>query len=377
MRIAYLSTFYPYRGGIAQFNAALYKALGQRHEMKAFTFTRQYPELLFPGKTQYAEPGDKDGDVDALRVLDTINPFTYPKTARAIMQFKPDMMITKFWMPYFGPSLGTVAGILKKNGVFNLSILDNIIPHEKKFYDKGLTQYFVNRNHAFTVMSKSVGEDLLKFNSNAKYALHPHPIFDFGEKINKKEAKAKLALNPEESYLLFFGFIRRYKGLDLLLEAFAGDKIKNKNVKLIVAGEYYEDAAFYNDKIKEYGIGEKVILRTDYIPSEMVKYYFCAADMIVQPYRSATQSGVTQIAYHFEKPMLVTDVGGLSEIVPNGKVGYVVQPDAVSIANSINDFYENSREALFTSNIKEEKKRFQWDSFARAIEELYAGRRKI
>jgi len=371
MRIAYLSTFYPYRGGIAQFNAALYKALGKRHEMKAFTFTRQYPELLFPGKTQYAEKGDTDGDVGAVRVLDTVNPFTYRKTAKAILQFKPDIMITKYWMPYFAPSLGTVAGILKKHGVFNVSVLDNVIPHEKKFYDKALTRYFVNRNHAFVAMSRSVADDLLTFNPQAKYALHPHPIFDFGEKIDKQEAKKKLGLNPNDSYLLFFGFIRRYKGLDLLLEAMSDAKIKNRNVKVIVAGEYYEDAAYYNDKIKEYGIGEKVVLQTDYIPSDMVKYYFCAADMIVQPYRSATQSGVTQIAYHFDKPMLVTDVGGLSEIVPDGKVGYVVQPDATAIANGINDFYDNSRESLFSANVKEEKKRFQWDSFAGAIEGLY------
>ncbi len=371
MRIAYLSTFYPYRGGIAQFNAALYNALGKKNEMKAFTFTRQYPELLFPGKTQYAEKGDSQGDVNAVRILDTINPLTYYKTAKAILDFKPDIMITKYWMPYFGPSLGTVAGILKKKGVFNISVLDNVIPHEKKFYDNTLTSYFVKRNNAFVAMSRSVADDLLTFNPNAKYALHPHPIFDFGEKIDKIEAKKKLGLNPDDSYMLFFGFIRRYKGLDLLLEAMANAKIKDKNVKVIVAGEYYEDAAYYNDKIKEYGIGEKVVLRTDYIPSEMVKYYFCAADMIVQPYRSATQSGVTQIAYHFEKPMLVTDVGGLSEIVPDGKVGYVVQPNAIAIANAINDFYDNSREAIFTANMKEEKKRFQWDSFAAAIEGLY------
>jgi len=358
MRIAYLSTFYPYRGGIAQFNAALYKALGKKHEMKAFTFTRQYPELLFPGKTQYAETGDTDGDVDALRILDSVNPFTYTKTAKAILRFKPDMMITKYWMPYFAPSLGTVAGILKKNGVFNVSILDNVIPHEKKFYDNILTNYFVKRNNAFVAMSRSVADDLLTFNPNAKYALHPHPIFDFGEQINKRDAKLKLGLNPEDSYLLFFGFIRKYKGLDLLLEAIADERIKDRNVKIIVAGEYYEDAAYYNDKIKEYGIGEKVILRTDYIPSDMVKYYFCAADMIVQPYRSATQSGVTQIAYHFEKPMLVTDVGGLSEIVPNGKVGYVVQPNAMAIAGAINDFYDNLREAQFSTNAKEEKSAF-------------------
>jgi len=371
MRIAYLSTFYPYRGGIAQFNAALFHELEKKHEIKAFTFTRQYPELLFPGKTQYAEGKDSAEDVKAERVLDTVNPFTYGKTAKAILAFKPDIMITKYWMPYFAPSLGTVAKRLKKQGVINISVLDNVIPHEQKFYDKTLTKYFVKNNHAFVAMSQNVVDDLLTFNPNANYVLHPHPMFDFGQKVSKEEAKAKLSLNPNDSYMLFFGFIRRYKGLDLLLEAMADARIKNKNLKLIVAGEYYEDGAFYENKLKEFGIEASVSMHTNYIPSDMVRYYFSAADMVVQPYRTATQSGVTQIAYHFDKPMLVTDVGGLAEIVPNGKVGYVVPPNVPAIADAINDFYENKREASFVANTQSEKKRFQWDSFAAAIEGLY------
>jgi len=371
MRIAYLSTFYPYRGGIAQFNAALLKAFGKNHEVKAFTFKRQYPELLFPGKTQYADAKDSAEDVGAVRVLDTINPLTYGKTANAILEFKPDIMITKYWMPFFAPSLGTVAKTLKKNGVVNIAVLDNVIPHEEKFYDRTLTKYFLNNYHAFVAMSKSVADDLLTFVPNAKYALHPHPLFDFGEPTSKRDAKAKLGLNEGDNYILFFGFIRRYKGLDMLLEAMADARIRGRNLKVIVAGEYYEDKTFYDNKIKELGIEDKVVLHTDYIPSDMVRYYFCAADMIVQPYRSATQSGVTQIAYHFEKPMLVTDVGGLSEIVPHNKVGYVVQPNPAAIAEALNDFYENKREASFSANTKEEKKRFQWESFAAAIEDLY------
>jgi len=166
-------------------------------------------------------------------------------------------------------------------------------------------------------------------------------MFDFGQKVSKEEAKVKLGLDPNDTYMLFFGFIRRYKGLDLLLEAMADARIKNKNLKLIVAGEYYEDGAYYENKLKEYGVEDKVKMHTNYIPSDMVRYYFSAADIVVQPYRSATQSGVTQIAYHFDKPMLVTNVGGLAEIVPDGKVGYVVQPNATAIADAINDFYDN------------------------------------
>jgi glycosyltransferase involved in cell wall biosynthesis len=371
LRIAYLSTFYPYRGGIAQFNAALLQAFAVKYETKAFTFTRQYPELLFPGKTQYAGEKDSAEDVHALRVLDSVNPLTYGKTAKAILEFKPDIMITKYWMPFFSPSLGTVAKTLKKNGVVNVAVLDNVIPHEKKFYDRMLTRYFLSNYHAFMAMSKSVADDLVSFVPQAKYALHPHPIFDFGQAIAKNEAKAKLGLSATDNYILFFGFIRRYKGLDMLLEAMADKRIKDRNLKLVVAGEYYEDGSFYEDKIKEYDLQDKIVLHTDYIPSEMVKYYFCAADMIVQPYRSATQSGVTQIAYHFEKPMLVTDVGGLSEIVPNGRVGYVVQPNPIAIANALDDFYANARESSFSANSREEKKRFQWSSFAEAIEGLY------
>ncbi|MGP8213993.1 MAG: glycosyltransferase [Bacteroidia bacterium] len=371
MRIAYLSTFYPYRGGIAQFNAALFNELARRHEIKAFTFTRQYPEILFPGKTQYAEAKDSAEDVKAVRLLDTVNPLTYGKTAKAILQFKPDMMITKYWMPFFAPSLGTVAKRLKSKGVINISILDNVIPHEQKFYDKILTRYFINNNHGFVAMSRNVADDLLTFSPHADYVLHPHPMFDFGERVSKEEAKARLGLSPKDSYMLFFGFIRRYKGLDLLLDAMADARVKGKGPKLVVAGEYYEDGSYYENKIKELGLQDSIVMHTNYIPSEMVRYYFSAADMVVQPYRSATQSGVTQIAYHFEKPMLVTDVGGLSEIVPNGKVGYVVQPDAGAIAEAINDFYENSREAGFSANARTEKKRFEWDSFAAAIEGLY------
>ncbi|HWY99359.1 MAG TPA: glycosyltransferase [Bacteroidia bacterium] len=376
MRIAYLSTFYPYRGGIAQYNAALFHELAKNHEIKAFTFTRQYPELLFPGKTQYAEGKDSVEDVKAVRVLDTVNPLTYGKTAKAILDFKPDMMITKYWMPFFAPSLGTVAKRLKKKGVINISILDNVIPHEPKFYDKILTNYFVKNNHGFVAMSRSVADDLLTFSPDANYVLHPHPMFDFGQKVSKEEAKTKLGLSPADSYMLFFGFIRRYKGLDLLLEAMADARIKGKNLKLVVAGEYYEDGAYYENKIKEYGLQDNVAMHTNYIPTDMVRYYFSAADMVVQPYRSATQSGVTQIAYHFDKPMLVTDVGGLSEIVPDAKVGYVVQPNALAIADAINDFYENKREATFSTNTQNEKKRFQWDSFAAAVEGLYKKAKK-
>lgn len=371
MRIAYLSTFYPYRGGIAQFNAALFEALSKKHEVKAYTFTRQYPSFLFPGKTQYAEKGDDSGDVKAVRVLDSINPFTYGTAAGNILKFKPALMLTKFWTPYFAPALGTVARKLNNKGVVNIAILDNVITHEKKFYDRLLTKYFLRQYRGFMVMSRNVADDLLSLVPHAKYRLHPHPLFNFGEKITKEEARGNLAVENTSSYILFFGFIRKYKGLDLLLESMADNRLKTRNIKLIIAGEYYEDSSFYLAKIKELGIEDRVVLHTHFIPSDKVRDYFCACDIVAQPYRSATQSGVTQIAYHFDKPMLVTDVGGLPEIVSQGKTGYVVPGEPKAIADALNDFYTNSREAEFAGFVAAEKKRFSWDSFAHAIEELY------
>ncbi|MEI6817868.1 MAG: glycosyltransferase [Bacteroidota bacterium] len=372
MRIAFLSTFYPYRGGIAQFNAALYRELEKNHTVKAFTFTRQYPDLLFPGKSQMVTSTDESDKIEAARVLDTINPFTYYSAAKKIKAFKPDILIFKYWMTFFAPSLGSVAYLLKKDCKI-ISILDNVIPHEKRFGDKALTQFFINQNDGFVAMSDSVLNDLNQFTDNQNKVFIPHPIYNiFGNKIPKAEALAHLNLDANDRHLLFFGFIRRYKGLDLLLETMANDKIRQLNIKLIIAGECYEDWNFYQDLINKYDLAKNIILKTDYIPSEEIKYYFSAADMVVQPYRTATQSGVTQIAYNFERPMLVTDVGGLAEIVPNRKVGYVTDTNAISIVEALMDFYTNNREDMFSQNAAMEKKRFEWDSFTKAIEDLAA-----
>ncbi len=373
MRIAILSSFYPLRGGIAQFNAALYRELEKKHEVKAFTFSRQYPNFLFPGKSQYVGESDQADPIPAEQLLDTINPFTYSSTARAIRKFKPDLLIFKYWMTFFSPSLGTVAKKLKKECKV-ITILDNVIPHEKRPGDNALTRYFLKQNHGFVAMSESVLHDLEVFTDNKHKVFIPHPIYDiFGEKVSKQEAIQHLKLDPAGKYMLFFGFIRRYKGLDLLLEAMADERVRKMGVKLIVAGECYEDWNYYKDLIEKYNIGESIILRNDYIPSEDIKHYFCAADIVVQPYRSATQSGVTQIAYSFERPMLVTNVGGLAEIVPDKKVGYVTDTNVPAIVEALSDFYSNNREAAFTANAAIEKKRFGWDVFVKGIEDLYAG----
>lgn len=363
MKILIVGPAWPYRGGIADFDERIAREyIKKGDEVEIFTFTLQYPSFLFPGKTQYS-PDPRPEDLDIKRKVNSINPFNWIKVGRELKKKNADLLIIKFWLPLMAPCFGTIARIVKGNGKTKVvSILDNIIPHEHRPGDKILSKYFVSSIDAFIAMSKSVYDDLKSLNDKKPCLLSPHPIYDnFGTAVSREEAIGSLGLDPSAKYMLFFGFIRDYKGLDILLKAIADERIKNSDIKLIVAGEFYNNSETYFELEKQLGLEGKIIWRTDFIADEQVKNYFCASDIIVQPYKTATQSGVTQIAYHFEKPMLVTNVGGLPEIVPNGKVGYSVEPEAKVIADAINDFYSNGRYAEFVENIKEEKKKYSWD----------------
>ena len=363
MKILIVGPAWPYRGGIADFDERIAREyIKKGDEVEIFTFTLQYPSFLFPGKTQYS-PDPRPEDLDIKRKVNSINPFNWIKVGRELKKKNADLLIIKFWLPLMAPCFGTIARIVKGNGKTKVvSILDNIIPHEHRPGDKILSKYFVSSIDAFIAMSKSVYDDLKSHNDKKPCLMSPHPIYDnFGTAVSREEAIGSLGLDPSAKYMLFFGFIRDYKGLDILLKAIADERIKNSDIKLIVAGEFYNNSETYFELEKQLGLEGKIIWRTDFIADEQVKNYFCASDIIVQPYKTATQSGVTQIAYHFEKPMLVTNVGGLPEIVPNGKVGYSVEPEAKVIADAINDFYSNGRYAEFVENIKEEKKKYSWD----------------
>ena len=363
MKILIVGPAWPYRGGIADFDERIAREyIKKGDEVEIFTFTLQYPSFLFPGKTQYS-PDPRPEDLDIKRKVNSINPFNWIKVGRELKKKNADLLIIKFWLPLMAPCFGTIARIVKGNGKTKVvSILDNIIPHEHRPGDKILSKYFISSIDAFIAMSKSVYDDLKSLNDKKPCLLSPHPIYDnFGTAVSREEAIGSLGLDPFAKYMLFFGFIRDYKGLDILLKAVADERIKNSDIKLIVAGEFYNNSEKYFELEKQLGLEGKIIWRTDFIADEQVKNYFCASDIIVQPYKTATQSGVTQIAYHFEKPMLVTNVGGLPEIVPNGKVGYSVEPEAKVIADAISDFYCNGRYAEFVENIKEEKKKYSWD----------------
>lgn len=371
--IILLGTAYPFRGGLASFNERLMRAFAQEgHKVHIETFSMQYPSFLFPGKTQYSE-SPPPHDLSISVSVNSVNPFNWWRIGRKIRKAAPDMLIIKFWIPFMAPCLGSIARLAKRNKRTKvISIIDNIIPHERRIGDKLLSKYFVGAVDAFVCMSDSVQADLKHFVRRQPIALSPHPLFDnFGAAIPRHKALQALQLSPDYAYVLFFGFIRDYKGLDLLLDAFAHPFFAQNKVKLLVAGEFYSNSEKYMQIIADKGLSEQVVLHTDFIPDEKVAYYFGAANIVAQPYKTATQSGVTQIAYHFDKPMLVTDVGGLAEIVPHQKVGYVVDVDSTAIAHALQDFFAQQRQKEFEDNIPQEKAKYSWHKMTEVITTLY------
>ncbi|MCX6239193.1 MAG: glycosyltransferase [Bacteroidia bacterium] len=379
-KIILLGTIWPFRsGGIATFNERVTRALiDNGDEVINYTFSLQYPSFLFPGKTQLSDQPSPEG-LDIRIKVNSINPFNWLKVGQEIKRLKPDLLLVRYWTPFMAPCLGTIAKIVRKNNHTKvIAIADNVIPHEKHFIDNILTRYFTNHCDGFITMSRAVLNDLKQFRPLAPMVYTPHPLYDiFGNIVPREQALKQLNLNPDFRYLLFFGFIRDYKGLDWLLEAFGDEKLRQFPVKLIIAGEFYTSPEKYLKIIREKNLTDHVILRTDFIADQEVANYFGAADMVVQPYKSATQSGVTQIAFHYNKPMLVTDVGGLGEIIPHGKVGYVINPGPEAITEAIFDFYYNDRSDFFTSNVISEKEKFSWGTMVETIEIVFDNINKL
>ncbi|RMG80770.1 MAG: glycosyltransferase [Bacteroidetes bacterium] len=374
-KIIIVGPAYPLRGGIANFNESLANSLQkQNFETEIVSFTLQYPSLLFPGKNQKDYRSKPPYPLKITPKINSINPFSWFHTANYIIRQKPALVIFRYWIPFMAPCLGTIGRRLKAAGLQTVVITDNLIPHEHRPGDKILNRYFLNSFQKFVTLSKSVARDILKEKPSAQVVTSPHPIYDiFGEKVPKNEARKLLQLSENEKVILFFGFVRKYKGLHLLLEALAKEELKPLNLKLIVAGEFYDNKDEYLHLVNQLNIKNQVIFKDEFIPSEDVKKYFSAADIVVQPYLSATQSGVTQIAYHFETPMLVTNVGGLSEIVEHQKTGYVVQPDPKEIAFALKHFFENRRYEEISSHVKNKKHQFSWEHFTKQLLKLASG----
>lgn len=369
MKIVILGPAYPYRGGIALFDDRLTGELVRMgHQVEEWTFTLQYPGFLFPGKTQFSDDPAPEG-INTVRKLNSINPFNWISVGRQLKKMKPDLIVVAFWLPFMAPCQGSVARIARHNGHTRVTgLVHNMIPHEHRPGDKLFARYFAKSVDGFVAMSDSVLSDIAEFDAEKPRVFCRHPLYDnFGKPADREESLQFLGLDPQYRYMLFFGLIRDYKGLDLLLKAYADSRLRQEKVRLIVAGEFYSGSEKYFEMEKQLGLEGLIIWKSEFVPNSEVRYCFGAADLIVQPYKSATQSGVAQIAYHFEKPMLVTNVGGLAEIVPDGVSGYVVEPEASQIADRLVDFFHEERISHFTEGLRQEKKKYSWENMARSV----------
>ena len=373
MRIVILGTAWPYRGGLAAFNERLAKQfVAEGHEVEMITFTLQYPGFLFPGKTQFSqEPAPKG--LSIVREISSCNPLSWIKVGRRLKKQAPDLLISCYWMAFFAPCYGIIQCLAKSNGKTRcVGLVHNMIPHEPSLLDKLLAPFYVKQTDGFVALSESVVKDIAMLDKeNKPKTFSPHPVYDhYGDKMDKVEACQALGLDADKRYMLFFGLVRAYKGLDWLLDAFGLVKDELKDLQLIIAGEFYEDEDKYRTQIAALGLEDKVVVKNEFVADADLRKYFGASDLIVQPYKTATQSGVTQVAFHFEKPCLVTNVGGLGEIIHHEKMGYAAEPNVDSIAACLQDYYHNNRQAAFTDYLLEEKRKYDWDKMTAAFYSL-------
>ncbi|MEJ5303157.1 MAG: glycosyltransferase [Bacteroidales bacterium] len=372
MQVILAGPAHPLRGGLAAFNERLAREFkSQGHDIRLWSFSLQYPSFLFPGKTQFSSsPAPQDLVIES--VINSVNPMNWIRVGLKLRQLKPDLLILRYWIPFMAPSLGTIARIARTNRHTRvIPIIDNILPHERHWFDTPLGRYFTGSCDAFVTMSKEVMKDLEQFDQKKPRNYCPHPLYDnYGQILSKEKACHLLGLDPEWTYLLFFGFIREYKGLDLLLHAFAHQGFADKKVKLLIAGEFYTNPEPYLKIIESHPFKDRILLYDRFIADNEVNLYFSATDLVVQPYKSATQSGVSQIAVYFEKPIVLTDVGGLAEQIPDGIAGRVTKPSADSIAVAMMEFIDVNRREEYMNNLRQLKQQYSWSRMVESFETL-------
>jgi D-inositol-3-phosphate glycosyltransferase len=372
LKIFIIGPAFPLRGGPARYNENLCAELvKQGHDAAIISYALQYPSFLFPGTSQLEKEGRAPVGIKIHTLINTVNPLNWFAVASFIRKQRPDFILFRYWLPFFGPSLGTIARLVRKTTTV-MALTDNVLPHEKRAGDRPFTKYFIGGCDGFIAMSRKVLEDISIFDNKVPRAYSPHPMYEtYGPAVLMEDARKKLGLNQGDNIILFFGLIRKYKGLDLLLQAMGQAKVKAMNTKLLIAGEFYEDKDTYLKQIADLDLKDHVILHDHFIKDDMVRYYFCACNLVAQTYRNATNSGVTMVGYYYGRPMLVSNVGGLKEIVPENKCGYVIDPEPALIAEKIVDYFQNRREASFAANVAEERKKYEWPAFIAELIELY------
>jgi len=371
VRIAVVGPSYPLRGGIAHYTALLSSSLGSRHSVRVVSFSRQYPRLLFPGSKQTDDSEIRIAAEGAEPLIDSVNPVSWARAARSIRGYRPDLVIIQWWHPFFAPAFGFIAGRLRRSSKV-MFLCHNVAPHERNRLATLLTRFALRKGHCFIVHSDQDLADLKALVPNAVVRKARHPTYAvFGERpIPKDLARQELGLGQDENVMLFFGLVRPYKGLAYLIQALP-TVLASIDATLVIAGEFYEEREKYVRLIKTLGVEGKVRLRDRYIPNEQVGTYFSAADVVVLPYVSATQSGIAQIAYGFERPVITTNVGGLPETVVDGRTGYIVPPaNPGALADAIVRFFRNGSPTEFARNIAALREEFSWDRMVETIESL-------
>lgn len=373
-KITFVGPAYPYRGGLATIIETLARTFSRRGvDASIETFSLQYPRLLFPGKSQLREGAAPD-DLQICRSLNSINPLSWWRLGRRLRRESPDVVLMKYWTPFLAPALGSVARSARRNGHTKVIVqLDNITPHEPHRYDRPLNSFFLRSCDGFIYMSEAVRKDLESY-VVAPALFSPHPLFEsYGRPLSKQQACRNLGIDSGVDWVLFFGYIRDYKGLDILLDAWALLKTqgRTKGRKLLVAGETYGDGSKYARQIENLGLNDDIVFHNRFIADSEVAAYFSAASLVALPYRSATQSGITQVAYYYGVPMVVTRVGGLAEIVRDDVVGLLCDPTPESVANAVERALEPQNGERYRLNMPAERERFSWDATADTIEKLY------
>ena len=367
MRVSLVGPAYPYRGGIAHFTSMLAREFSGEHQVQIVNFSRLYPSVLFPGKTQF-DDSDSPLRVDSERLIDCINPVSFVRAANAIVRFEPDLVVVQWWQPFFGPAFHVICALAKPRIKAKIVFLcHNVLPHESSVLDRVLIKIGLAKADAFLVQSTEDGNNLHELKARPRMDINPHPIYDFFNENKTNRDDARRILKLEGRVMLFFGYIRAYKGVRVLLEAFA-ECAEELDATLLVVGEFYEKREPYDQLVEQLGIGPRVRIVDQYVPNEDVETYFKASDLVVLPYKSATQSGIVQTAFSFEKPVVVTAVGGLPDVVTDGVTGYVVPPgDPESLADSMRRFFAENRASAMSAAIRADRDRFSWARCAHAL----------
>ncbi len=370
-KIVLIGPVYPYKGGISHYTGLMFRALSKKYDVTLLSYSFQYPKILY--KKEQRDYSNDTFKIDNTQyVINTANPVNWIATANKINKLKPDLVIIQWWHPYFAPCYQTIAGNIKNSKV--LFICHNVFPHERFPLDKWLTKRTLKKGNYYIVQSSQDENDLKTIIPNAKYIRAVHPTYNAFkmQNMSKENARELLGIQPEEKILLFFGFVRKYKGLDYLIKAMPQIKEKLSDCKLLVVGDFGDDKEEYIELINQLIVNDVIDIYDGYIPDKEVEKFFAACDVVVLPYISATQSGIVQIAYGFDKPVIATNVGGLPDVVIDGKTGYLVEvKNEKSIADAVISFFDNSSDGRFEAGVKEESYRFSWDRMIDNINKLY------